>query len=346
MGIVFLALVACNGKDYAYETGDSAVTGIGVCGKVRGTTGVLMYQYAGDQLTVLPPEDSPDESDVTTGVAGPFGDHTYLAVTDGGVIRSDDAGCNWEPAGSLPPGDWGLVQAGDRVYAFDRDSDAGARSDDLGLSWSAFLTSEAFVSLPVADAANPDRLRGVQARGVVTTDDAGESWPVQDGSLPDGLTPVSASASPGDLEQLAVAGAGGVWRSANGGTSWDQIFVTGDAYSVAIHPDDATYTFAFGRDTDGLLSGWRHDGTDWAKLVTEAQIDMAEGMEIWPVPGNTAQAVSAYGPVPNNDDEPSLALYVMTVDEGTKTTRVTMYYHLHQLVFGPDRWVGAVDSKE
>jgi hypothetical protein len=344
--LVLLGLLACTDKPYELDTSEPEDTGLGVCGKVRGTTGILMYAEDDDGLTVKPPLDTPNDTQVTTGVAGPVDDVSFLAVTDGDVIRSDDKGCNWTAVGALPDGDWGLVQAGSSVYAFDRGSSAGARTDDLGLNWTAFDTGGVFLGLPTVDATNPMRVRGVQARGVVTTDDGGATWPVS-GSLPTAEYPATgSSASTGNLDLLLLAGPGGIYRTVNGGSSWELVFYNqGDAYTVAIHPDDGDIAFAFARDEAGTLAAWHFEGHTWTMLATETQIEIVQGLDLYPVPGDTRTVVAGHGPVLNDDDERSLALYQMTAGEGTDLTRVTMYYHLHQLAFGDDRWVAAVDSQ-
>lgn len=164
-----LILLACTDKSSDDpRTFDSDTAG--VCGRVRGANGILLYEDGGDDLHA--PTEPPDDVH-TTGVTGPVGSGSgMIAAYGGNVLVSADTGCNWEEAGNLPAGgDWALVAAGTRVYAFDRASSTGARSDDLGETWTPFDSVEPFLDPPVWDGAS--RLRGVQARGVATSDDGG-----------------------------------------------------------------------------------------------------------------------------------------------------------------------------
>lgn len=342
-GILWMtALAACTGDDPIYDTGTPP--GTPQCGRVRGTTGVLLYQGGGD--TVASPNDVPDATSRTTSVAG-LDDLTYLAVTDGRVLRSEDAGCNWQAAGALPSDRrWALVAAGSRVYAFDADGGDGARTDDGGLNWTAFSAGEAFAAAPTVDAADPDRLRGVQARGVVTSSDGGDTWPVS-GDLPAELpAPTTAAATPANLDEIIIGGVGGAWRTLNGGRSWTAAYAVGDVASVAVYPDDGDVVYLHALDAEGVAAIWRTEdaGGDWQKLVDAGSVEMGGVMPLWPVPGDARTVLSGYGPVDNSEGDPSLALYVVNADTGTHSVRITDYFAIHGMAFGADRWVAAVDS--
>ncbi len=333
-----LVLAGCSGDVERIQDTDSGDTGLPVCGRVRGTTGVLLYQDGGD--TIRSPVDAADTSKVTTGIAGPLDDAglAWVTVTDGRVYASEDAGCNWDAVGTLPAsGDWALLAAGTRVYAFDRLSAEGAWSDDLGAGWTAFSTGEAFVGLPAVDPADTSRLRGVQARGVVTSFDAGSSWSVG-GTLP--TTPTAAAVSTSDLDRLAVGSGGGAWTSLNGGASWSQDWTLGAVGSVALHPDDGTL-FLVGVGADANLAVWRADGE---RLGDVTQVEFPSDLPLYPLPGSPGVVLAGHGPVPNGDGDPSLALYRFTVGEGVHTVRIATFAHMNQLAFGPDRWAAAVDG--
>lgn len=337
-------LAACDDGDPDIVPGDTS--GVPVCGRLEGSTAILIYED--DGATIRSPEESPDDSTVATGVAGPVGgEYGYLAVEDGRVLRSEDGGCSWGHVGNLPAsGDWALLAAGDRVYAFDRASADGARTDDLGGSWSTFSVGGVPLGLPTVADDDPQRLRAVTAEGVWTSTDGGDAWSAS-GALPaEAGTVTAAAVGASDLDVVVLGAATGVWLSRNAGASWEARSTTGAATSVAVHPDDASVLFAQFPEEDGTVALWRSAdaGADWTRLVDETQITMGAAMPLWPLPGATGSVVTAYGPVENNDGEPSLALYVSAEGEGTHTTRVTLYFHLHQLAFGADRWVAAVDS--
>ena len=105
-----LLLTACAG-DLITDTvvGDGTDTSAPVCGRVRGTNGVLLYQD--DGTTVRAPVDPPTEATRGTGVTGPLDASglVWAAVVNGRVFTSQDAGCNWTGVGNLPgTADWAL----------------------------------------------------------------------------------------------------------------------------------------------------------------------------------------------------------------------------------------------
>ena len=355
--LALLPLLACGGsvaptvKDDTADTADSPV-----CGRVRGTGGVLLYQE--DATVVRTPADTPQPTETGTGIAGPLDDAglQWMAVVGGRVFLSEDAGCNWEPRGSLPPdGDWALrgarTDTGARVYAFARATGAIARTDDLGRSWEAFDADGTFVGVPVVAAADPERLRGVQARGVVTSTDGGASWTVT-GTLPPGMSaPRGADVWAGDLDTVWVAGPGGAWESNGGGAGWQQRYDAGDAYNVAVMPDEGTGAWVLARTTDGLLATWSWDGDaadsgetvpSWDRALDEVQAPIVESSPLWPIPGEPTRALSAHGPVTSNAGDPAVNLYLMEGGTGTRTVRVGTFVGIRDLGFGDDRWLAVV----
>lgn len=337
---------ACTDKPYLYDSGDLEDTGLTQCGRVRETEGILLYQEDGN--AIRSPLESPNDTKVTTGVAGPLGDdRTYVAVTDGRTIVSEDGGCNWDEMGNLPSGDWKLLAAGTRVYAFDTLSSAGARSDDLGATWSPFDAGEPFVGgLPVVDSADPARLRGLQSRGVVTSTDAGETW-TAGALLPSGATNLADSdVSATNLDVAVLGAASGAWHTNDAGASWTSIGT--DAVSaIAIHPDQDATLFATTTDAESVTTVSRSAdaGENWSRLVDSSQVALPATPTLWPVPGNPLQVLSAYGSIYNENTEvDGVNLYVITGGSGTRTVFVGTFFHLNQLTFGADRWVAAVDS--
>ncbi len=349
--LLLLALVACTSSDKdttrTYDTGGD--TGNPECGRLRGTSGVMMFQ-ADDAVRA-----SVDAADPTTdshSVAGPLTDGlTWLLSNGPQVLASVDAGCNWDRVGSLPAtGWWNLVVAGDRVYAFDRDSSDAARSDDGGVGWTPFDTGEAFVGWPVPDAGDPNRVRGVQARGVVTTSDGGDSWQVT-GSAPAG-TLRDASLVATDLDTIAVATTTGVAYTRGGGTTWDEIGagLPEDLTSpgrtvakVAIHPENIDVLWALSQATTGVYSIARTEdhGGAWARQVDSDGANLNDASGLWPVRGRTDQVASSYA---SSVDAYGIDLHTVTVTVGTHTLHVGSYYGFSNLVMDDDRWLAAVDG--
>jgi hypothetical protein len=345
--LVLPLLPACTGKTYGYDTGELVDTGVPQCGRVRGTEGILLYQDGGD--AVRSPLETPDTYTVTTGVAGPLGDdRTYVAIGNGTAILSEDGGCTWESQGRLPStSHWQLVSAGTRVYAFDELGASGARSDDFGLTWTPFDTGSAFAGLPVVDIADSTRLRGIQARGVVTSSDGGDTWSLG-AALPDGAaTLADADLAPSNLDVALIGGPGGAWRTDNAGASWTPVLADVAVTAVAVHPNDPAVFFAIATDADGVTTVSRtgDNGADWARLVDSSQVTLPTDPLLWPIPGDTTSALSAFGPLHNeNTDADGVNLYVMQSGTGTHTVFVGTWFHLNQVAYGDDRWVMAADA--
>ena len=344
--LALLVLSGCNNEPFKLDTGDTADTGLVQCGRIRGTEAVLMYQDGG--TTVRSPLEAPDAADLASGIAGPLGDPgTYVAIGATRALVSLDYGCNWEAQGALPAGDWRARAAGARVYAFDMASAAGARSDDLGLTWAPFDAVEPFIGVPVVDTTNPERLRGLQARGVVTSSDGGETWSVGAGLPPELTGPTDGDIAAGNTDIAVVGGGNGAWRTDNGGTSWAPVLPDVAVTALAIHPDDPAVVFAQATDAEGVhtISRTADSGATWARQVDSAQIPLSTSPELWPVPGDTGRALTAYGPVFNeNVGADGLNLYILAAGEGTRTVFVGTWFHLNQGAFGEDRWMAAVDA--
>lgn len=339
-------VAACADAPFGVDTGSLSDTGGTACGRVRDTEGILVYQDNGN--SVRAPLEAPSTTQVTTGVAGPLTDGTsYVAVTDGQTMHSSDGGCNWTRMGSIPAGNWELVAAGARVYGFDTHSTAAAWSDDFGQSWTPFDVGEPFIGgIPVVDISDPARIRGLQARGVVTSTDAGQTWSVG-APLPAGATnPSDADVSPFDLNVAVLGAATGAWFTTNAGSSWTTV-ATDRVSAVAVHPHDKTSLFAAMMNPEGvsMVSRSADSGATWTRLVDSSQVALPSSARLWPVPGNPAQVLTAFGPTYNADTEAmGVNLYVVTAGTGTHTAFVGSFFHVNQVSFGPDRWVAAVDA--
>lgn len=346
--MLWLLLAACTDKGGYLDTSSPDDTGNPECGRLRGATGVLMYTE--DGASVHAPTEAPDPEKRTTGIAGPLTDGlTWLAVEEGRVYRSDDAGCNWDDVGTLPVGvAWQLLAAGDRVYAFDLASGDGARSDDRGLSWSPFDAGGAFLDLPVASHTDGTFLRGVQARGVVSSYDGGDTWTVT-GALPDG-TPRRAAVSAATPDRVVVSTDLGVWTSPTGGGSWQDVTagLTTDATvpgvaggPVAVHPDDEQVLFAISEDGGGVWTLHRSAdyGATWTRMADSDQVTLDGASPLWPLPGAPTRVLSAYG---SSVDDFGLDLYLSEQGVGTRTLHISSYYGMTGMSFGADRWIASV----
>ncbi len=327
-----------------------------VCGRIRGTSSILLYQDGG--TTVRTPLEAPEESDVGTAVVSLWDElqRDWLAVARGRVLQSEDAGCTWSQIGTLSTsGTWALrstrTDDGVRLWAFDRRSGATATSSDGGRSWEAHDAGEPFVVIPVVSAADPMRLRGVQARGVVTSTDGGVTWTVT-AALPEGVMfPSGGDVRALDPDALLLAAPGGAWSSSDGGTTWDDLYDNGDAYTAVWHPTDPNARWLVARGSDSALGvwAWTLNDTDprggtWSRVLDELQLPVDTAMRIWPLPDDPAGALSSFGPTTNDAGEPAGNLYLLRTDATTRTVRVGTFTRIHDIAFRDDRWLAAVEG--
>ena len=349
-----LPLLACPD-----ETGDKVGgldSGDVVCDRIHGATGILKYGYddAGtaesedDAWSVHFPNTAPDGLTRTTGVSGPLSDGvTLVALFGGRLLVSTDDGCTWDDDGGVLPstGDWLLNAQGSTLYAFDRASSAGGFSKDDGASWTATEASEPFVGLPVADASVAGKLRGVQARGVVTTDDDGTNWDVS-GTVPSG-TLVGAAVWPGGLDTIVAATTEGVYLSRTAGTAWDDIgaslITAGITPSrVAIHPSNADVIWTAGSDENGgVIEATTNAGASWKPVAAQRNVDLDPAAALWPDP-NEADVLLSHFDVADGDG--SVTMYRF-FSGNIESHIVSTYRGLSDIAFLPDgSWIAGVDS--
>ncbi|MBM4389994.1 MAG: hypothetical protein FJ090_02620 [Deltaproteobacteria bacterium] len=345
--MILAFLLGCPDNEGTDKAGPIDTSGL-VCDRIHGTGGVVIW----DDISTTPhfPDEAPDAETKMSSVAGPLGDGvSWIGMFGPQVMVSDDSGCNWDFNGSGLPvgGDWDLVAAGNTVYAFDRLSSQGGYSKDDGMSWTAFDSGGTWLSEVVADPAVAGRLRGVQARGVVTSEDGGANWVLTGPAPAEGLVGGVACAS--GLDTIFVVTATGGYLSKTGGQTWDDISasVVTDSFvpsRAAIHPDDADVLFMSGRDDDGAVIVRSTDGgASWDDAASTRQVDLDVGAPLWPAPGTGSSLASAFG---SGGGDPYINVYEITVSN-VATSHVGAYVGVTDIAFRDDgAWVCAVHAVE
>jgi photosystem II stability/assembly factor-like uncharacterized protein len=173
--------------------------------------------------------------------AGP--DHTYLAATSDGLLRSADAGRSWErrtlgaarsvTALAASPRDAHLVLAATPLGVF--------RSEDAGATWAgpasfAETTIRSLALLPADDRV----VFAMTAKGLYKSVDRGQSWYRRGGGLPLSDITSLAMGAEGRVLYATDFTLGGVYRSDDAGDAWRRVATDGllsdRVWAVALDP--------------------------------------------------------------------------------------------------------------
>jgi photosystem II stability/assembly factor-like uncharacterized protein len=170
------------------------------------------------------PTELPEQAEITGLAVAAQPREVLLAVVDGKVASSEDAGRHWRRSGDASfPGAVDTVDldpysptrvwaaAADRIY----------RSDNLGLTWQAFggLLPEPRTTVR-GIAANEDATTIVVTthRGMYRSDDGAQTWALKEGNLPIHLESGPLTRDPSDARVLyavySLLPYGEVWRTA------------------------------------------------------------------------------------------------------------------------------------
>lgn len=234
---------------------------------------------------------------ILTDPRDPDGDTWYLAAVAGGIWKTEDAGQSWrELTGDLPemafsalaqaPSQPEIIYAGTGEGYGNIDAVTGQslwRSSDSGESWAqiaATVDDERFtyVTRMIVDPANSNRLRAT-TRGVgrtrsyvMSTDDGGETWTQKLGTD----SPIDMIAANPDRfdTQFATAQGDGVYRSFDGGASWNRtnrgLSLEGiHRIELSVSPADTSriYLSAFTQDAESIIFASFDGGDSWRRGV-------------------------------------------------------------------------------
>ena len=185
-------------------------------------------------------------------------DRILVAMSTGGVYRSEDAGASWSPANK-----------GIKAYFFPD-------------PWPEFGQC---VHKVARDAGDPDRLYAQNHHGVYRSDNGGDSWESIAAGLPTdfGFTMVAHPSKPGVLYTFPVEADGRryppgfrcrVYRSSDSGDSWEMLSIglpDGDFYPVVLRDamcvDDSEQAGVYFGTRSGEVFGSIDDGDSWSPVA-------------------------------------------------------------------------------
>ena len=252
--------------DTSADAGPSS-WGAPTCTSVAGPPAVTFTSDEG--ATLAPTSQQLTGTHYTMGLAALPRPGTLVAVRDAKVLRSQDAGCSWQPIGTLEAGSWRAVAGpDDRAWLWADNQPLLARVDgDIVTPCDTKLSKVLGLG---ADPAHPDRARYGSGGGqLFETTDAGATFePVGVPASAAGLD-YRVAFDAADLDHAVYGRAvEGFFSTFDGGATWHQAsFVPApvgnvNGFQVVISPADGQVVWAMALDIGaadaGAADGGRH----------------------------------------------------------------------------------------
>lgn len=186
-------------------------------------------------------------------------------------------------AGSRPTGVWRIIaDPNDAESLFAATANGLYRSTDGGISWvrtfPGLSRKDRAIRSIAFDAHNPDRVYLGSSRGMYISNDRGGSW--QRSTRMPGVLISHIVVDPTDSRYMYIAGNGGVWRSPDGGESFEFIFTSSlprqrDVRWIELDPFDANTAYLATADGVFVTHKLREAKTgDWKPLAGLRTLDL------------------------------------------------------------------------
>jgi len=341
MAAVALTAAACDQDRVA----GAEISGRPPCIRVAGTAAVTFTTNEG--ATVAPTEGELTGVKYTRGLAA-LSESTLLAVHDGALLRSTDAGCNWTRIGTLPYEYVALVAASPTLAYGYLEGSFGLYRVGVDGSVQTLTPSIRRIREVAVRAGNPENLRIAGEVGQIhESDDGGATWRSVGVPVPGGYVEHVAF-DPANWDH-AVAGAAnsGAWTTEDGGRSWTRAQIASSTTQrnqnisrLAISPVDPNVVWAGGVDIaedDRSPSSGRHTYLSRDRGRTFAPVlSASEGS-----PGGPVAIQSAYTMEPHPRD-PLVLYFVLGTGTGTDIVRLDAGSGTHSVRHTPNRRVSEI----
>ena len=216
----------------------------------------------------------------------PLNPETLHAGSGPGCYRSTDGGITWVGSSTSPAGTGrSLAVRGDRILY---GSSAGIyRSTNGGVDYRAGQTGlkASYIDALAAAASSPSTMfAAATSAGLYRSANGGASWTKLPGfDLSDAIFKIVVD--PSDAKKLCVLANGGlqyVWRSADGGLTWNQVLVE-NIIDLAMAPSNPRILFAAGQIADPAAAMGVFMSQDGGATWTSKRVSATPGSAAWAV---------------------------------------------------------------
>ncbi len=253
----------------------------------------------------------------------------YAGAANGNVIRTTDGGQNWVSIVSgLPRASVLRLEATKRSVFVGLDGSGVFRSDDGGDGWrisSAGMHAADVMAVSVSPSAVGSVLASTSGGGMFRTLTGGSVWSEsREGLAAFRVTSLQHDSADADRVYAGtinpfLAGDGALFKSSDGGRSWQVLFTQLSVFDVAVHPADGAVWVGTSTDrffgTPGLLRS-RDGGRTFEKIWgAKNELNFLEVTDIAVDPGDPRRV---YAIVRNPFSFPALYQFVWTENGGER----------------------------
>ncbi len=230
------------------------------------------------------------QTTITTICVSPTNANKVYAGFDGdGIYETSDNGSNWQAAnaGLSNLNIWKIVADPHHANILYAGTEVGGvyKTTDSGTTWALMKQMQNVYTLAV-DNSNTDIIyAGTYGNGVYKSQDGGKTW----GQYNNGLSNTQVwdiAIDPSNTSVLYVATQGGIFKSADGASSWVPAYspLLEGCYSVAIDPNNSNMVFLGSGTYDDYVKKSTDGGSTWSSSGGGFNYEVIFALKV--IPGN------------------------------------------------------------